>query len=552
MPTIERKTTQQTETYLYRPVAKAPDAVPLAWVYPAPYNIALSSLGYLSLFRQMDENPAIHPVRIYTDTLSSHSPREFVLAGMSFSFEMDILGILDIFAAWQLPPYSKDRDENHPLLFAGGPVAMTNPEPCAEFFDFFVIGDGEEVLAEIVACYRRYRELDRTSLLRKLAVEVSGVYVPSLYEIDYETPDGPVKSITPKFADTPPVVQKRTTQTLDDFTIYSPILSNDTVFENRFLVEVMRGCAHRCRFCLASYSVLPARGPGLDPLIARIEEGLKYTNKLGLLGALVSNHPQFPELCDYLNTKEGVHVSSSSLRADTLTLSIAQMFKKGGQNQITIAVETGSDRLKRRINKNLKNEEVIRAAGFAAEAGLKGLKLYGMVGLPDEAEDDVVQLAQLMKDIKKAHPRLKLSLTVSSFVPKAATPFQWQPRLDNKTIEARQQLLKKALLKTADVRPTSPGWDFVQAVLSRGDRRLAPLLLRYHQLGGSKGALNRAYKELKGEGLALPALDHYANAVRPEAETLPWDALHLGVDKAILYKEGLPPSGWLDICKGSG
>ena len=544
MPILQDKTKPQTEIYLYNTVAKSPQAVPLAWVYPAPYNIALSSLGYLSLFRQMDENPNINPTRVYTDTLAQNNPQAFELMGMSFSFEMDILGILDVFAAWKLPVYARDRDENYPLLFAGGPVAMTNPEPYAGFFDFFVIGDGEEVLTEIAECYRRYQHEDKTTQLRCLAKEVQGVYVPSLYEIEYTSPDGPVKSITPKYDDTPILVKKRTTQTLDDFMVYSPILSNDTVFENRFLVEVMRGCAHRCRFCLASYSVLPARGPALEPLIARIETGLQYTNKIGLLGALVSNHPRFPELCDYLNTKEGVHVSSSSLRADTLTLEIARMFKKGGQNQITIAVETGSDRLKRRINKNLKNEEVLRAAAHTAAAGLKGLKLYGMVGLPDEVIDDVEALAELTKQIKAENPRLKLSLTVSSFVPKAATPFQWQPRLDNKQIKQRQDYLNKALLKIADVRPTSPGWDFIQAVLSRGDRRLAPLLLRYHALGGSKGALNRAYKELKEEGVLLPTLDWYANGERGELETLPWELLALGVEKSILYKEGLPPPGF--------
>jgi radical SAM superfamily enzyme YgiQ (UPF0313 family) len=292
--------------------------------------------------------------------------------------------------------------------------------------------------------------------------------------------------------------------------------------------------------------MLPARGAQMSEIIEKIEQGIQYTDKVGLLGALISNHPEFPELCHFLNAKEGLTISASSLRADTMTKEIAETFKKGQQKQLTIAVETGSDRLKRRINKNLKNEEVIRAASNIAEAGLEGLKVYGIVGLPDETEEDIIALADLMKDIRKENPRLKLHLGCSSFVPKAGTPFQWQPKVDNKTVEKRHELLRKSLLKVADVRASSAKWDYFQAFLSRGDRRLSKLLVRFYQLGGSLGAVNRAFKELQSEGqLDFPSLDWYACRERPESEILPWDMVNLGVPKEILFKEGLPPPGFI-------
>jgi radical SAM superfamily enzyme YgiQ (UPF0313 family) len=294
--------------------------------------------------------------------------------------------------------------------------------------------------------------------------------------------------------------------------------------------------------------MLPARGAGLGAIEAAIEEGLKHTPKIGLVGALIADHPEFEALCEKLLARmkqgENIRLSSASLRADTLSPVIAEAFKQGGQKQLTIAVESGSEWLRRRINKNLKESDIFKAAETVSQAGLKGLKIYGMVGLPDETDEDIDAMADLMRRLKKAFPKLEFHLGCSSFVPKAATPFQWMPRPDNSTIDKRFERLRKGTLKTCDFRPSSTKWDFVQAVFSRGDRRLAPVIERYGEIGASFGSLNRAVKALRAEGrIDFPNLEWYALRERPETEILPWDVLHLGVDKPILFKEGQLPPG---------
>jgi radical SAM superfamily enzyme YgiQ (UPF0313 family) len=534
-------------------------------VYPAPYQIAMSSLGYLILFQQLDMRPDVDVRRIYADTLAEHNGRELELMGFSFAFELDIVKVLDTFVAYDIPLLARERTREHPLVFAGGPVPMSNPEPFAEFFDFFLIGEGEEMLETLTHAYRRHRDVaDRETLLRRLAVDVPGLYAPGLYEVTYEGPDGPIAAITPRYDDVPNPVQKQIVANMDDFVAATPILSDKAIFSSTLLVEVMRGCAHRCRFCLASYSMLPpvelqkamgqklpaARGGALQKVIDRIEAGLPHTDKIGLLGALISDHPDFPALCDYLSAqidaRPGLTVSSSSLRVDTLTEQIAEMFRKGGQKQLTLAIESGSDRMRRRINKNLKHEQILEAAAIMRRAGLEGVKFYGMVGLPDETDADVEQLADLLREVHKENPGLKIHLGCSSFVPKAGTPFQWQPKIDNKLVDHRFNILRKSLLKITDVRASSAKWDYFQAFLSRGDRRLTPLILRFYALGGSLGSVNRALKELKQEGKAdFPDLDWYALRERPQDEILPWDMISLGTPKDILWKEGLPSPGFL-------
>lgn len=557
-PVQYRKDDHQ-EVYLYRPVPPVGDAVRVAMVYPAPYQIAMSSLGYLVLFQQMDVSPDVDVRRIYADTLEQHNPRDLELMGFSFAFELDVVKILDTFAAYQIPMFARDRERAHPLVFAGGPVPMSNPEPFAEFFDFFLIGEGEEMMANLVQAYRKYRDVtDREELLRRLVADVPGLYAPSLYDVEYEGSDGPIRAIRPRYDDVPALVEKQLVSNMDDFVASTPILSDKAIFSSTLLVEVMRGCAHRCRFCLASYSMLPRQGSGLPAarggamatIIGKIEEGTRYTDKVGLLGALISNHPQFPELCEFLDAKMdrhpgGLSVSSSSLRVDGLTPQIANTFKKGGQKQLTLAIETGSDRMRRRINKNLKHDQILTSASVLAQAGLEGVKFYGMVGLPDETDADVEQLADLLKEVRAQNPKLKIHLGCSSFVPKAGTPFQWQPKIDNKLVDHRFNILRKSLLKIADVRASSAKWDYFQAFLSRGDRRLTKLIVRFYELGGSLGSVNRAFKELKEEGqLDFPELDWYALRARPESEVLPWDMISLGTPKAILWKEGLPPPGF--------
>ena len=560
--------TQTGETCLYTPTPKHADALPVAWVYPANYGVAMSSLGYLALFRQMDMRADVRPIRLSMDTVAQAASQDFPLVGFSFSFELDILNILRALQAMKLPLYSHDRDMSHPIVFAGGPVAMTNPEPYAPFLDCVLIGEGEELLLAFIDAVREAqpRFTEREALLRHLAATVPGVYVPALYDVTYQNGDdgspnmGMIQAITPRFDDVPAVVHKQFIQDWqaggrnqpDDQkgggVTTTPILSPEAIFSDTFLIEVMRGCPHRCRFCLASYSMLPARGPTLEAITRAIDTGLQHTPKIGLLGALISEHPDFEAICQHLDramdARPDIRLSAASFRADRLSEPVIRTFIRGGQRQLTIAIESGSPTLRQRINKHLSQQAILDCVERSASAGLKGLKFYTMTGLPGETDDDIAQTIELMRTIKTAHKRMRFVVGSSSFVPKAGTPFQWQPRPNRGTIDRRLKQMHKGLLKVASFRPGSVGWDTLQAVLSRGDRRLAPFLERYTAHGGTLGHINRTLKDLReAHGghtghTGMPSLDWYALRERSQDEVLPWEVLHLGVDKAVLWREG--------------
>ena len=534
------------ETFLYRVEAPTvPDALRVAWCYPATYPMSLASLGYLLLFARLDKHPLAAPKRFGTE---QYGQTGNVLAqaevwGFSFSFELDVFEILKGLEAEGLPLYAAERSESDPLIFAGGPVPSTNPEPYAPFFDFFLVGEGEGLLEAVVELLYHHRTAPKAERLMRLATTLEGVYVPAFYEPVYEEgATGALSALGPVVSGVPFPVVKHRVQDVSQAIAVSPILSEASVFGHRLLVEVMRGCSHRCRFCLASYSTLPARAPQLQSLLGVIEQGLQFTQNIGLLGVLVADHPEFPALCAALAQREGVNVSMGAVRADTVTPALGRVLANSGSHSLTIAIESGSPALRRRINKHLSQEAIFTAAENALAVGLKRLKLYHMVGLPEETEAHLQESVALVKALKKAYPALKLSLGCSSFVPKAWTPFQWQPRMETKVLQQRMETLRKGLLNVAEWKPSSVKWDDVQALLSRGDRRLAPLLVRWAGLGGKLGHLNRALKQLQQEGAApLPSVAWYANRQRPEQEVLPWDALNLGVSKAVLWKEGLPP-----------
>lgn len=536
------------EIFLYPPVPPQADAVTVAWCYPATYTIAMASLGYLLLFAQLDKDPAVRAVRYSSEDWGNAPLNRYELMGFSFSFELDWLEVLNALEASDIPLLAEERSDEHPLVFSGGPVPSTNPEPYAPFFDFFLIGEGEELLTELMRAFRKNRHLPRQEKLKALALEVPGVYVPSLVEVVYANgPEGAIEGIHPRLDTMPFPVTKRmiTKDKLDGYVATSPILSEASAFGQSYLVEVMRGCSHRCRFCLASYATLPARGATLPAIVEAIEQGLPYTKKLGLVGALIADHPQFADLCQYLDTKEGLQISFGAVRADTLTPAMCHTLAKSGSQSITLAIESGSPALRRRINKHLKQEAIFKAAETVAASGLKKLKLYGMVGLPDETEQDLEATLTLLKAIKKAHPKLQLSLGCSTFVPKAWTPFQWMPRLDTKLLKQRQERLRKGLIGVAQFRPSSARWDTLQALISRGDRRLAPLLLALRPYGAKPATIKRAYKDLVQSGPApCPPPEWYANRERPENEVLPWNTLDLGLSPTILWKEAQRPLNW--------
>lgn len=512
------------EKFLYKPSVKHSDAIPVWFCFPATYMIGMCSLGYLSLFRQLDEDADIYPERIFTDTDKTfHNPKDVEIMGFSVSFEFDYHGLFSILKKYNIPLRASDRGEDFPLVFGGGPVLTANPEPFADFFDFIIIGEGEESLTEIMNAYKQVRDKSKLEKLKHIS-QYEGVYIPSFYDVMYNS-DNSIKEIKPNTPEAPAVVHRRYIKELGSNS-YTPIITEKSVFPGMFLIEVARGCPKKCNFCLASYLTLPARYPLYENIISLIDKGLEYSEKIGLLGALITEHPDFEKICKYILEKRKQNkfeVSVSSLRSDKISPLMIEMLVECGQKQATIAVEAGSQRLRNFIGKKLNQEDIFAGVETARKNGLTGLKIYGMIGLPSETDEDIKELADLMIRLKKKNKGFNLTLSVSSFVPKAKTPFQTEERPPENIIKQRSEYLRKELNKNKIIyKPTSIKWDYIQAIISRGDRRLSYLAEKAYESGGTIGSWTKAYKETAQE-FNLPESDWYALRKRSSSEILPWE-----------------------------
>ena len=477
--------------------------------FPGIYSFSMSSLGYLWMYKTIDLHDGVNIERICSDTCKTRfNIKDVKLFGFSFSFDLDFLTIFSMLEKYDIPLKSQDRT-NEPLIFAGGPVVSANPEPYKDFFDFFIIGDGEDVnLAAVDICKNNS---DKNTAL-KLLSEVEGIYVPAF-----------------------PKKVKKLTKKLEEC-IYTPILSEDAFFKNTFIMEMSRGCANRCAFCLASYLNLPLRCIPYEELIKTIDLGLQYTDKIALLGAQISAHPHFNDICKYIYDKiesgEKIEMSVSSLRVDAITSDVVRTLTAAGQKNSTLAIEAGSERLRKIINKNLSEEQIFNAVKIAKENGLKGLKFYGMIGLPSETYDDLEALVKLAKKIKKENKNFDVSFGFSSFVPKPHTPFQWCGREDSKSLEEKAHFLKKELHKIGiSANISSIKWDYWQAVLSRGDEYLNDFIYEVYKRGGKLGAFKSAAKKFN-INTDYYALEHYSFEKK-----LPWDFIEITPGKEFLIKE---------------
>lgn len=520
-----------SETYLYSKTVKKDYDYNMWFVFPGPESFALSSLGYLWLYREIDMLDEINIERVYSDTKTTKIMRGDVdLIAFSISFDMDFLEVLKFLDWCGYPFKANERSEDSPLIFAGGPVITSNPEPYKEIFDFMIIGDGESspdgahchqlsqegsgsygVNSAVVNVCRRMKGQSKSEILKELA-KLDGVYVPNL---------------------TQKVI--KSTKKLSEC-IYTPIISEKAFFPNTFILEVERGCANRCGFCLASYINLPIRFVPYEKLIETIELGLKYTNKIALLGAQITAHPRFEDICRYVEAKidngENIEMGVSSLRVDSFTVPIVRTLVKAGQKNLTLAIEAGSERLRRVINKNLTEEQIYSAIDAAVECGLRGIKFYAMVGLPTETMEDIEEIVALSKRIKSKYKGFDISFGFSTFVPKANTPFQWFGRNDEKSLENKSKYLQKELHKIGvQVSVSSPKWDYYQAVLSRGDSKLGDYMIEVYKLGGKIGAFKKAAKNL---GLNT---DYYALETYDYNKPLPWDFIAMRPGKEFLVKE---------------
>ena len=519
------------ERLLFTPASTDSNAISTIFAFPNEYSVGITSLGYQIVWATLAMRSDVAVSRLFTDIAES-LPLSPELLGFSVSWELDYINIFNLLESLNIPLYAGERQDDHPLVFGGGPVLTANPEPFAEFFDVILLGDGEELLDSFIDAYQEVRTSSRQAKLLRLA-QVPGIYIPSLYSVNYHSCDRAIDSIAPINTDIPSQVQKQTYR--GNTLSASTVVTEKAAWENIYMVEVVRSCPEMCRFCLASYLTLPFRTASLESsLIPAITKGLAVTNRLGLLGASVTQHPEFETLLDYLSQPEYDHVrlSIASVRTNTVTEKLARTLAQRGTRSITIAIESGSSRLRQIINKKLSNEEIIQAAINAKAGGLKAIKFYGMVGIPGEESEDIEETIKMMQGVKKAAPGLRITFGCSTFVPKAHTPFQWFG-VNAEANKKLKYLAKKMRSQGIDFRPESYNWSVIQALISRGDRRLAKLLELTREYGDSVGSYKRAFKQLKGQ---IPTLDFYVHNNWSTDQILPWNHINTALPKNTLIK----------------
>jgi len=514
-------------------------------IYPNTYHLGMSNLGFQTVYRLLNELDGIVCERSFLpdkdvantgDIISIESGRSistFDIIAVSLSFENDYPNLLTILQKAGLPFRSAQRDETRPLIIAGGVTCLLNPAPIAPFIDCFLIGEAE---ANLPGFMRIAQETDtRETLLTRAAQEIEGIYVPGFYREIYN-PDNTFQGLEP-LKDVPHVIKRAYVRDITQTPTCSTIVTPNTTFDQTYLIEVSRGCPHGCRFCGAGFVYRPPRfrDPGL--LVSCIHDGRAHTDKIGLVGAAVSDLPGLDDLCRAAEKTEAL-VSFSSLRADALDLNLISHLSKSKVKTATIAPDAGSERLRRCINKGISEENILTAAEALVANGIPNLKLYFMIGLPTETMEDIEDIVKLCKKVK--HVFLKSSRTkgrmggitvsINSFVPKPHTPFQWAAMDSIQTLKLKLKHIQKDLKRVPNVRVNADilRWASVQALLSRGDMRVANTLEAVHDNCGNWP------KTLKASTINT---DFYVHRERGYDEIFPWDFIDHGIRKSYLLAE---------------
>lgn len=540
------------------------NAVGICLCFPDLYETGFSNTGIEILYQIVNQRDDAFAERAYvpdTDlacllrqhkfpffSLESRTPLvKFDLVGFTLPYELCYTNILEILDLSGIPFRSTLRNERHPILIAGGPCAV-NPEPVADFFDAIVIGDGEETIGEIIDAVKNYKQFRKTKkeLLLNLS-KISGVYVPSLYDVFYHT-DGTNAKISPKFGDVPEKVSYRQADLekpmSNGFSFpVAPTVPFVQTVHDRLNVEIQRGCRWRCRFCQAGFSYRPYRERSKENLVRIIEEGLKNTgyDAVTLSGLSASDHTEIVSLAQTLSEKlspKRISIGLPSMRADRFTLALAELLNKVRRQSITFALEAGTERLRRVIRKELQETEIRETLKTAYQHGWKNIKLYFMYGLPTETQADLEGIVQLIRDIKKENPGLSFTLTLSPFVPKPHTPCQWERQERLEVLREKLNFLRKNL--PVQIRAHGLEQVIVEGIISRGDRRCSELIETVWKMGGKFDEWSERFRfDFWEKAFEMTQLfpEIFCHRLRDEKEIFPWDHLQGGPEKKVLWND---------------
>ena len=537
----------------------------VALAFPNTYFVGMSNLGFQTVYSLFNAEEAIVCERTFLPpkselealrssnaglvTLESQTlVREFDIFALSVSFEWDYTNVLTLLRLAGIPLRAADRTPHDPIVMIGGAVTFVNPEPLALFADIIAAGEGEALIPPLVHAFREAS--DRQDLMQRLVAE-RGFYVPSFYDVKYAD-DGTIESFVVKEGTTAPARVKkaalRTTDAADPPA--TKIFTPETEFGSRFLIEVVRGCANLCRFCWAGYNYLPVRAFPKDRILDLARRAKSHSNRVGLVSIALCDHPDIEEILTSL-VEMGYSISPASLRLDDLTPTILRLLRQSGERTITIAPETGSDRLRRVINKTITNDEILAAADMIFSTGFDNLKLYFMIAIPTETDDDLDAIRDLTLQLREimlthARPRGQVGRIVGSvnpLVPKPGTAYQWLPMEDDASIERKIKRMHSLMANIDNVyfNIKSERHSFYQALLSLGDRRVAPAIEAAERNGGNWRAA------VKEAGIDA---DFYVFRDRSRDDVLPWDIIDGGMkdtffraeaDKAMRAEWTLPP-----------